>query len=280
MKDPSYPPEERARKILALFAELTAVGLLTAVSFKASAKEATSLSAKPRYLKDEPRVNVPEERLQELVTPDKPWDATVPPVLEGHTKEIKQKTIVNTGIKPAPPKIVGPQETEFAKRYPKDDSKWQTRRLEKYTVQLIDHEGFGVLAEVDPQTLDMVISIETTRGTKAAGNFRGAKDLRADEVYPRIYQHFSEQGVNIQSVSGTFCFGNVSEAIPLYERRINEAIARNPALAGAEFEAAKAEAAREAITVVKTFKYHSAQGLKNIVYAKRDGNGFDFKITR
>ena len=280
IKDPNFPPEERARKILAVLAELTALGMMTAISFRASAKEADNLTAKPKHLGNDPRANIADDRLKELTDPQETIDATKPPIAEGHTRDVEQKTTVNPSIKPAP-KVLGPEETAFAKAYPKDASKYKVRELTKYKIQLFDHDDFGIMAEVDPATHDLTIVIETTKGSKAQRNFVGSKYLWAKDLYPKMYEHFAQQGVEVKSVSGSFMWDNVREtSIPLYDKLMGEAMAANPNLAGAELKAAQGKAAIEAVKVAKTFHYHAEAGISRVSYAKKDGQAFDFKIER
>ena len=208
MNDPDGPPDETARRLLALFAELAALGMMTAISFKAAAKESDNLKAKPKHLGNDPRANVPDDKLKDLVDANKEIDATKPPIAEGHTDDVEHRTTVNTGIHPAP--SPRPEETTFAKAYPADASKWKVRTFEKYKIQLIDKDDFGLMAEVNPATGDLTMVIETTKGSKAAGNFKGSDYLRAKDIYPKMYQHFVEQGVEVKSVSGDLHVGQRS----------------------------------------------------------------------
>jgi hypothetical protein len=281
LKDPTYTPEERARKLLAVFAELTALGLMSAVSFRASAKEAEHLSAGPRHVKADAHANVPAEKLDDLTKPGKILDTTPPPIAEGHAKEVEQKALATTGIEPAPtPIVLSPEETEFAKFYEKNNFKWSIRALTTHTINLHDHNHFGLTAEVDEKTGDLIIVILTTRGSKEKGDFVGAEHLWAKELYPKMYRYFAEQGVEIKSVSGTLMWGNIEHSLPRYEKLMNDAQSANPHLSGQALQAAQRSAAEEAIRVAKTFKYHVDAGFGTIVRAKKDGQNFDFKLTK
>jgi len=278
LKDPNYSPEERARKMLAVFAELTALGLMTAISFRASAKEADALCQKPKYLQAHPDANVAEETLDRLTKPGELIDRTKPPIAEGHSAEPQHKTTVNTGIRPAP-KLVGPEDTAFAKAYPPDPSKYSHRELTKYKIQILDRDGFGLMAEVNPDTLDLTIVIETTKGSKRDGTFQGSKYFWAKDLYPKMYQHFAQQGVTVKSVSGTLMWDNVKDtSIPLYDRLLSDAHTKK--LTGDAFENAKRDAAVKAVQVAKTYHYHVEAGIPQVTHAERDGNGFDFKLER
>ena len=156
MNDPSIPPEERARKVLQLLAELTAVGLMTAVSIKASASEADALSKKPKYLKpDDPRANVPDDTIKKLTEPPKPGDPPIDlagrPAVEGDTKETPQhKTKMQTGVTQAPVSApLKPTETDFAKLYKKDGHQWQIYKLNEYEIHLKDADNFEFHATCD-----------------------------------------------------------------------------------------------------------------------------------
>ena len=160
MKDTSLPPEERARKILALLAELTALGLMTAVSFRASAKEAESLSEKLKHLKpDDPRATVPDDILNKLTKAPKPddpiIDTTVPPIVEGHTKKTpQQKSRMQTGVAAAPlARTLAPKETDFAKAYRKDGHPWQEYKIGPDDIYLKDKDNFEFHATVTNGTL-------------------------------------------------------------------------------------------------------------------------------
>ncbi|MCU1347358.1 MAG: hypothetical protein JWO56_388, partial [Acidobacteria bacterium] len=268
--DKSLTPEERSHQILLLIAQLAAVGVLTVISLKASGKVADNLDQKPNHLPNDPRASVPEEKLTQIVDPNgPPMEIKEPPIAEGHTSEGEQHTTAKTGIE-KPQTHLLPEETSFAKAYPKDETKWKYRELTKYKIQLFDHEDFGIMAEVNPDTLDLSIVIETTKGSKAAGTFKGSKELWAKDLYPKMYEHFKQQGVTVKSVSGAFMWDNVRDtSIPLYDRRMAEATAKNPNLSGAELESTKFSAAVEAVKVAKTYHYHAEEGISKVVKAKR-----------
>ena len=279
INDPNGPPDETARRLLALFAELAALGMMTAISFKAAAKESDNLKTKPKHLGSDPRANVPDDKLKDLVDASKEIDATKPPIAEGHTDDVQHKTTVNTGVHPAPP--VAPEETSFARAYPDDKLRWRDREIEQYRIHLLDYDGFGVTAEVNDKTGDLTMVIETAKGSKKDGTLQRSKNLRADEVYPRMYKHFAEQGVEVKSVSGDLMWANVNEtSIPLYDQLINDAMAANPKMSGPELEQVKADAAVAAVKVAKTYHYHAEAGFGRVTVAKRVGQVFEFKLER
>ena len=124
MKDPGLPPEERARKLLALLAELAAVGFMTAVSLKAFGREAQALNDRPKHLPGDPRANVPDETLTALTRRrGPPVDLTAPPIAEGHTARTgRQRSRVQIGVPPARARTLEPHETDFARDYPRSEA--------------------------------------------------------------------------------------------------------------------------------------------------------------
>lgn len=90
-------PDERARKLMALFARAALGAGLLYVNVKASASDLASLSATPKHLPSIGEARPPREKLAELRDPSKEVEIGGPPKVEGHTDQGSQKTTVHEG---------------------------------------------------------------------------------------------------------------------------------------------------------------------------------------
>lgn len=277
MSDPSYPPEERARKMLTLFAELTAVGLMTAISFKASAAEAANLKTKPKYLDaGDMRASVPEDKIARLVQKDQVIDNTRPPIAEGHTKNVKQKTTVNTGVVAVEAGPHAPNETVFAKAYAEDGHPWRQYHISETEIELMDKDGFYFHATCKDGTLDITIV------TVYEGNVNPDMDLHfkntpgkssvliAKDLYPKMYKHFEQVGNPVTKLEGMWAWSNYKDAKAKFDELV----------AGGMGET---EAAKVAVTYARTYvKYHKPMGFTKVSWAEHDPGQrlFHFVIER
>jgi len=277
MKDPSVSPEERARRALALIAELAAVGLMTAVSLKASVKEGEVLSDQPKHLPGDPRVNVPDETLTNLTRRDGPViDTTVPPVAEGHTARTpQQRTRVQTGVTPVPVRL-DPHETDFAKAYPPDMHPWRRYRILRDEIELVDKDGFRFHAECNDGTLNITIyTVFDPKQNPRDAEYFGTKNalkstvMRAKDLYPRMYKHFEQAGNPVTRLEGSWAWTNYNDA----KVKFDELIAT-----GMEPRAA----ARVAVTYARSYiKYHKPMGFTRVVTAEHhEWHQFSFTIER
>lgn len=279
MTDPTYPPEERARKMLALFAELTAVGLMTAMSFRASAKEAEHLNAKPRHLKDDVRANVPEDRLNDLTKPDELIDTTAPSIAEGNTKEIQHKTVVNTGISPAVrSKRIGATKTEFAKLYSEDGHPWRRHLINKNEIHLVDKDGFIFHAVCLRGSLELTIAtvFDPSATPELSVFFPGviarkvSTVLMAKELYPRMYEYFEHVGNPVKKLDGAWAWTNYRDAKIKYDELLAQGMTES-------------EAARVAVTYARSYvKYDLDRGFTRVISATHvpEHRLFKFVIER
>jgi hypothetical protein len=237
MKDPTYPPDERARRLLLLFTELTTLGLMTAVSFRASAREADALSTKPQHLPNDPRANVPEETLAKLTRPGERIDTTKPPIVEGHTKDGKQKTTVQTGAHPAAPaRILKPDETDFADLYKPGLHKWKKYKIEEDEIHLIDKDDFEFHAKCDGGTLDITIitvhdpALATPEFLAHFGpNFKKSSVLSAKQLYPKMYAHFKQVGNPVVRLEGLWAWSNYKDAKAKFDQLLKDGMSEDAA---------------------------------------------------
>ncbi|HKO48095.1 MAG TPA: hypothetical protein VJV79_10245 [Polyangiaceae bacterium] len=266
MHDTSFPPEERARKLLAVLAEVTALGLLTAVSFRTSAKELEALNTKPTHLPNDPRASIPEERLKALVNPNepKPIDLTEPPIAEGHTKNGKQKTTVTTAVKPPPPKIVKPSETGLAKKYAADGHPWRDRKITERLIYLEDKDGFVFKATCNDGTLEITIitAYDPAANPQFARSFPGVTSpkrseiMRASELYPKMYEHFEQVGNPVDRLEGLWAWDNMRPVKVKYDELIAKGMTEDAA-------------AKEAVLYAPSYvKYHKQMGFNYVYKAK------------
>jgi hypothetical protein len=274
MKAPDLAPEERARKILALFAELVAVGLMTAVSFRASAKEADSLDKRPRHFADDPRSNTPGDRLDALTNPREVVDTTQPPVAEGHTNEGGHKTTLNTGVAPAPAGRLGPKETEFAKFYP-GGRQWRKREIGTSEIELIDRDGFRFHAVCKKGTLDITIAtvFDPVANPPLIPYFpqfaskEKSKVMKAESLYPKMYKHFEQVGNPVTTLDSSWAWTNYADA----KVKFDELLAAG---------ASEKEAAVAAVKSARSYRYHLAQGFTKVVSASHRPGLFKFVMVK
>lgn len=265
MTDPSYPPEERARKMLALFAELTAVGLMTAISFKASANEASSLSTKPKYLDGgDTRASVPQDKIDRLVQKDQVINNTRTPVAEGHTKNVTQRTTVNTGVVAVEAGPRPPKDTVFAKAYAQDGHPWRTYSITETEIDLMDKDGFVFHATCKDGTLDITIVTvyegNTNSNLDAHFNNKPGKStvLIAKDLYPKMYKHFEQVGNPVTRLEGMWAWSNYNDAKVKFDELVRGGMAEDAA-------------AKVAVTYARSYiKYHKPMGFTNVTWAQHD----------
>jgi hypothetical protein len=253
MHNPSFTPDERARRMLLLFSELVTVGLMTAVSFRASALEADALSTKPKHLPNDPRANVADDTLTKLTTAGEKIDTTKPPIVEGHTKDGKQKSKVQTGVAPAPvAKILTAEETAFARTYPPDRHPWKKYKIETDEIHLIDKDDFEFHATCDAGVLE--ITIITNHDPKTATpaflehfgpNFKKSEVLSAKDLYPKMYDHFRKVGNPPTRLQGLWAWTNYNDAKAKFDQLIKAGMSEDAA-------------AKIAVLEARTFKQYHA----------------------
>jgi hypothetical protein len=281
MNDPSIPPEERARKMLALFAELTAVGLMTAVSIKASLG-GDALTKKARFLKpDDPRVSVPDDIMEGLAQPKDgapPVDLTRRPVVEGSTNETPhQKATLQTGVQKALSARLQPNETEFAKAYPKDGHPWKKHKIGKQQIFLVDKDGFAFKATCMSGTIQedliMFTNFDPAKGLPPevavwVGNptsFKKSEVLHAEELFPKMFKHFEQVGNPVKKMRVELSWVNYQDAKPTYDALVKTR--------------GKTEAAKKAVTQARSFKFLAAEGFTELIEASHDPAGELFKFV-
>ena len=259
LKAPDLSPEERVRRLLAL---LGTAAVVTYISIQATKKDLENLAKAPAHVASEGRNRPPKDKLKDLTDPTKTIDTTEPPAAEGHTKDKKHKTTIQTGAQHHPTKVA-PEETELARAYPKDESLWKNREIKDQVISLEDHERFFFIAAVGEDGA-LEIAIYTVDKND---RLHRSKLLRADKLYPQMYRHFEETGHPVQYVTGSFTEDNFEAVNPVYESLI---------AAGEPAE----KAAKLAIESAKTFEYHKAAGFSSVTKAVRAGNSFKFRLDR
>jgi hypothetical protein len=277
VEDPELLPEDRARKLLALFRKLGEAGLLTYISLRAGVAEMEALNDRPRHVPPEGGARPAGQKLADLTDPGATVDTTRPPEAEGHTAEGKQTTRVRTGVAEAP-KVVGAEETfeQFLakKRYP-----FPEKRISKDLIYLLDRDGFSFEAKCNGGDLD--ITIVTGVGPESAPYLLErfnhptemvySKVLRASELYPRMYAHFEAMGNPVKRLDGLWAWDNYDDCLPKFEE-LTKVKKMKPH-----------EAAKIAVLEARTWKkYHRPQGFTEVVKARHSPyqRVFSFIIVR
>ena len=278
VEDPELLPEERARKLLALFHKLATAGLLTYLSLRGSTGELETLNDRPRHVPSAGPTRPAREKLADLTDPQATVDTREAPVVEGHTKEGRHSTRLRTGVAEHP-KVVGPEETEFAREYSWEKERWRRRTITRKRVSLVDHEGFAFDAQCDDGTLHITI-VTRVRPDSSPALLRAFPDLteerrstvlKAPELYPRMYRHFESVGNPVQQLEGMWAWDNYRDAKKVYEELMTER------------GLSPREAAEEAVLHARTYvRYHRDRGFTRVVYAEYDpvNEVFHFLIER
>jgi hypothetical protein len=270
-KDTSLTPEERSHRIIVVIGTLAAAGFLTVISLKASGKAADNLNEQPNHLPNDPRASVPEEKLQQITNPDgPPMEIGERQIGEGDTTASNEhKTSANTPIE-KPPVPLKPDETDLAKRYPADGHPWREHEITDNKIVLVDKDFFQfkctitkkgtlhveiIVTKIDPKTtskhlLDQMPPTDVEKRSDV---------LRAWEVYKLAYRHFEQIGNPVKWVRGEFAWDNYAGAKEAYDKLLKLPENKNrPRL----------EVAKEAVKSSLTYRYHAAEGMSTITYAK------------
>jgi hypothetical protein len=275
VEDPELLPEDRSRKLLALFRKLGEAGLLTYISLRAGAAEMEALNDRPRHVASAGGARPAGEKFRELTNPRATVDATRPPEAEGHTGEGRQTTRVRTGVGESP-KAVGPEET-FEQFIAKKNHRWREKIVSKKQISLVDRDGFSF--EADCVDGELKITIVTGVGPHSALQLRNhfghptemihSKVLRASELYPRMYRHFEAAGNPVTRLRGSWAWDNYADCLPEFKRLTKEE------------RMSKAEAAKIAVLHARTWKkYHQREGFTEVVWAKHVPGLFEFLIVK
>jgi len=275
--DPELLPEDRARKLLALFHKLGATGLLTYLSLRGSVGEMQVLNDRPRHVPSEGHARPSGEKLADLTDPTATVDTTRPPAVEGHTNERAHTTRLRTGVADAP-KVVGPEETELARFYSWEKERWREREISDDHILLVDHEGFVFEADCENGTLHMtIVTIVTPQSPQSLlRSFPGLTSelrsdvLRARELYPRMYEHFERVGNPVRRLEGMWAWDNYDDARKVYDALVASGMS-------------EPEAVKNAVLHARTYvKYHRERGFTRVVFAQHDRRHrlFHFSIDR
>jgi hypothetical protein len=266
VEDPELLPEERARKLLALFHKLAAAGLLTYLSLRGSAGELQALNDRPRHVPSQGSTRPSGEKLADLTDPTATVDTTRPPEVEGHTSERAHTTRLRTGVADAP-KVLGPQETEFARFYSEEKHPWERRVIDRQQIILEDQRGFVFRANCEDGTLHItIITVVRPDSPPALRRFypSSTRTLRSDvlkarELYPKMYEHFEQVGNPVRRLEGMWAWDNYEDARKVYDELISER------------GLSPGEAARIAVVHARTYvKYHRDRGFTRVVHAEHD----------
>jgi hypothetical protein len=276
--EPELLPEERAQKLLALFRKLAATGLLTYLSLRGASSELEALNERPRHVASEGQARPPGEKLRALTDPAATVDTTQPPVAEGHTSAGKQKTQVRLTVAEHP-RVVGPEETEFATFYERRKHRWRERDITSTRICLRDRKNLVFEAECENGTLH--ITIVTRVGPDSPPEllrwFPGLTEelrsdvLKAKDLFPRMYEHFEQVGNPVQRLEGMWAWDNYQDAKTVFD----DLVTRDGVSPG--------EAAKIAVLHARTYvKYHQPRGFTKVVHAEHDSRAkvFHFLIER
>jgi hypothetical protein len=199
-------------------------------------------------------------------------------VVEGHTEEGRHTTKLRTGIAEHP-KVVAPEDTEFAKFYSQEKEPWKKRELDVDHIILEDRQGLVFRAHCDKGTLHITIITVVTPDSPYAlrrwypGLTQTLKSdaLKARELYPKMYEHFEQVGNPVMRLEGMWAWDNYQDARKAYDELI------------AAGELSPEEAAKIAVLHARTYvKYHRERGFTRVVYAEHDPGHqvFHFLIER
>jgi len=278
-KDPDLLPEERARQLLSVMSELTALGMMTYFSMKATGRELDHLETKVAHLTEQ-QVSSPDqlkstkERLDTLVDKQGKLNFVDPPVSEGHTskpqtavdaraKAGRHKTTVKVvEVHTPPPRVLDAEETDLAKAF-LDDGTWKTRRFSKSDIILLDQDGYRFYATCENGTLDINVELANPKKDPPRSRF-----MKAKELYPLMYDFFERQGNRVERLTATWAKTNFEDAKKVFDAQILEG-------------KSKAEAEFEAVQHARTYKsYHARQGLTKVVSAEYHETFFSAEFER
>jgi hypothetical protein len=262
VEDPELLPEDRSRKLLALFRKLGEAGLLTYISLRAGAAEMEALNDRPRHVASAGGARPAGEKFRELTNPRATVDATRPPEAEGHTGEGRQTTRVRTGVGESP-KALGPE--SFAEFIRKKRHHWEEKVITDEVIELVDQDRFSFVAKCFNGDLD--ITIVTSVGPESSPHLKRffgnptkltySEVLRAAELYPRMYAHFAAVGNPVKRLVGMWAWTNYEDCLPKFEELTK----------GRKMSARKA--AKIAVLEARTWKkYHRPQGFTEVVEAE------------
>jgi hypothetical protein len=277
-ENPDIPPEERSRRLLALIRDLAAASLLTYVSLRASSRELENLNEKPKHGPNEGQARSSGDKVADLTNPAAPpIDTTKTPTAEGHTKEEMHETTVETTA--THPKKIDPLETEFARLYPADNTKWKYRKFSRTHIKIGDKERFYFHATCLNGTLSIEIFTKIDPKLSPAdllsyfpnlAEKRSSQLLIAAELYPLMYKHFSDVGNPVRKLTGSWAWVNYADVKPVYDTLLKEGLSPK-------------DAAKKAVLHARSWiSYHQPQQFTHVLDADHDPESklFTFEIVR
>jgi hypothetical protein len=259
---PGLLPEDRERRLRELMRGLTISGLLTYVSLRASKREMEHLNEKPRHVPNEGQARPIADKIADLTNRSATVDTTKPKHAEGHTDLVVNKTEAPVGST-ARPGNQSASETEFAKKYPPDSTKWVRHRFTGTEILLEDVDGFVFYAECSEGG-----GLSASVFTKDVKTGKRSDHLRARELFELMYKHFEEVGNPVKYLEGQWIQDNFDTAKAKYDELI---------AAGMSPSIASKEAVLNALTYLK---YHRDRGFTKVVYGEYYKNFFTFKIVK
>jgi hypothetical protein len=199
--------------------------------------------------------------------------------VEGHTEEGRHTTKLRTGIAEHP-KVVAPEDTDFAKFYSAEKYPWRDRKIGKSYIRLEDRKRLLFEAECEDGTLHITIVIKVRPDSPPAllRFYPGLTEklesdvLKAPELFPMMYEHFERVGNPVRRLEGMWAWDNYQDAKKVYDHLIS-----------GEAPMSSDEAAKIAVLHARTYvKYHRDRGFNQVVYAKHDAyhQVFRFLIER
>jgi hypothetical protein len=257
--DPDLVPEERARKLLVLFQALAAGTLLTYFSLRASARDLANLDKQARHLTTDDRARSIRDKLSALTDPDETLDPSRPPVVDGHTRDGTHHARAAAGTAHHP-KVVSPNDTELAKKYPEHLHPWIDWEISGTEILLWDRDRFIFKASCIEGTLEMTVVtyIDPAKTSPhLAGQYRhirearGSDILRAKVLYPLMYQHFADVGNPVKKLVGPWAWDNYAAVKNEFDRLRKQGMSTK-------------EATKLSIRAGVSYRYHEAQGLTEL----------------
>jgi hypothetical protein len=212
MSDQSLTPDERAKKLLALFGSLATTAAIIALSVKGNKADLDNLNKAPKHLTG-PEAKSPKDKLEALKNKDgPPLDATKPPKVEAETKQGRQKAVVNEEPARPPPKKVKTFESE----YPPDEDFWRVHKIEKDQIWLQhahpDYPNNPRMDYVFQAKIDGDGKVKITVRTKD-GEGTPSPRLKGGKLYEMMFEHFPANGHPIKGWHGELAWDNYKEVM-------------------------------------------------------------------
>lgn len=307
-KDPELSPDDRARRLLATLGQLTALGALTYLSYRATGSARDHLDTRTAHVRDEDaggigasatQLQSVRDRLRAIVDRDgPPLDLTVPPIVEGHTgraqqggggrgqqprpertpKPEKHTTTVRIGEgHPNSAQRRKPDDTEFAHAFPEDKSLWRARSFERDQILLEEHEGFVFHAICDQGTLniEIVTRYDPKKHKALARFFPGvtreirSRKIKAPVVIPKAYEYFEQVGNPVKKLKGSWAWDNYEDCTSVFYESVKTMDKRAAAI--------------RAVPHARTYKaFHEPRGFTKVIDASHDAplQQFHFEIEK